>query len=140
MDCSNKNCIIARLVILVVSIILAGIITGLAATVIPLAALFAALPTILAIGGVIAIAVFFAAVVLRPYLSVRFCVLCLGLLSFVAAVVLVVLSLTGIIAGPILPTVGALILVFVTALAFWIAVISFVAFTNCVARRNCDEV
>ncbi len=134
MNLDNRNCLIARLIIIIVALILAVATAGLFAV-----GLIPALPTLFpftaAIGAVALVLVFLAIVVPSPYEQVRRCVICLGLLTFVAALAVLVLSLIATVTVIALIPVVGVIFVFALALAFWITLIGLLQFTRCLAMR-----
>lgn len=134
MNLDNRNCLIARLIIVILALILAVVTAGLFAV-----GLIPALPTLFpftaAIGAVTLALVFFAIIVPSPYESVRRCVICLGLLTFFAALAVLVLSLIATVTAIATVEVIGTIFVFVLALAFWIALIGLWQFARCLAVR-----
>ncbi len=135
MENQIRNCIIARLIILVAGLILAVVTAGLFALgVFPLLPVI--YPFLAALGAVILLAVFLSIVITRPYDCIRRCVLCLGIPTVIAALALIVLSLVAILAGIELLGELAALFVFLLALAFFIALIGFLQFTRCIAFRE----
>lgn len=130
----NRNCLIARLIIIILALVLAVATAGLFAVgLIPnLVVLF---PFVAAVGAVVLVLTFLAIIVPSPYEHVRRCVLCLGTLTLVAALALIVLALiASVTAIAAVPIVGV-IFVFALALAFWIALIGLWQFARCLAAR-----
>lgn len=134
MECSIKNCIINRLLIALVSFVLAiGVAVLFALELLPL--LFVAFPYTAALGGLLMVAVFASIVSISSGCGNRSCMLCLGLMALIASAALLLFSLVGL-AVCVLPFgLLSIALVFFLALAFWIALISFVAYARCLAYR-----
>ncbi len=136
MNLDNRNCLIARLIIIIVGLILAVATAGLfAGGLISEAALPILFPFTAAVGAVALVLVFLAIIIPNPYESVRRCVICLGLLTFAAALLVLVLSLIASVTTIALIPVAGVIFVFFLALAFWIALIGLWQFTRCLAAR-----
>ncbi len=134
MECSIKNCIITRLITALISVLLAIVTTVVFAIgLIPL--VVTVFPYTAGLGALLLLAVFISIVTISSGCSNRSCMLCLGLMAFVAALLLLVLSVVGLAIGVASSGLFATIFIFFLSLTFWMALISFVCYGRCLAFR-----
>lgn len=128
-----QRCLITRLVITLASLVLAVIVAVLFSI-----GFFPAFTTLLpytaAIGLIITLAILIAIISTRETPN-RYCDICLGILTQVAALLLLLLSLIGISSIIMMEGIYAILFVGLLSLVFWMAVLGLCGFVHCLARR-----